>query len=123
MRALPFFDELLDMLELEPSVVLKRRALLGIAAEVRRRGGSGRWLRFEKYPENERKTSLWMVRALEGGACLGFVRWYGRWRCYAFAATSGAIFERDCLRTIATFCEKRTREHMDAARAARKAGR
>lgn len=66
------------------------------------------------------KTKVWAVISKEGGEGgfeLGKVKWFGRWRCYAFFPTD-AIFETKCLREIASFLESRTQEH----RAKRKAG-
>lgn len=61
------------------------------------------------------KTKTWDVRSKDGpDGRLGFVRWFGRWRCYAFYPISGTVFERKCLRDIATFCEERTQEHRRA---------
>ena len=42
---------------------------------------------------------------------LGVIKWFGRWRCYAFFPSPGTVFERRCLRDIATFCERVTQEH------------
>jgi len=47
------------------------------------------------------------------GASLGEVRWFGRWRCYAFYPFAGTIYERKCLRDIADFCEKETQRHRE----------
>jgi len=46
-----------------------------------------------------------------GGGMLGEVKWYGPWRCYAFFAQAQTVFERKCLRGIATFCEEQTITH------------
>lgn len=55
------------------------------------------------------KTLVWEVRALNGGARLGHVSWFGRWRCYAFWPDPRTIYERECLRDIADFCERETK--------------
>jgi hypothetical protein len=49
---------------------------------------------------------------------LGEVRWFGRWRCYAFYPEPDTLYERQCLRDIADFCEARTREHRESKVAA-----
>lgn len=71
-----------------------------------------KWLRFVVAGQKP-KTTVWCVVAKEGGATLGRVAWFGRWRKYAFApnATLETFFEEACLRDIAQFCEERTREH------------
>ena len=56
------------------------------------------------------KTKVWLVEALRDGAVLGQVKWFGRWRKYAFYPID-AIFEQVCLREIADFIEAVTREH------------
>jgi len=42
---------------------------------------------------------------------LGDIKWFGRWRRYAFSPVDKTIFEQDCLRTIADICEKMTKDH------------
>ena len=63
------------------------------------------------------KTYVWDVvkneRSKERGARdadgmlheLGQVKWYGPWRCYSFFPEAGTLFEKQCLRDIAAFCE------------------
>lgn len=60
------------------------------------------------------KTQIWRVRTKGGGMLLGEVRWFGRWRCYAFYPSSGTIYERTCLRDLAAFCEAETQKHRKA---------
>ena len=61
------------------------------------------------------KTKVWAVEAKEDGAKLGEVRWFGRWRGYAFFPIN-AIFEHRCLRDIADFVEGQTKEHRSQKR-------
>lgn len=61
-------------------------------------------------PSDSGKTSLWDVRTNDG-SLLGEVRWFGRWRKYAFYPRGDTLFEQTCLREIAEFIEMRTREH------------
>lgn len=56
------------------------------------------------------RTRCWGVMAKDGKAYLGTVRWWGAWRCYAFFPEANTVYERTCLRDIATFCEERTRD-------------
>jgi len=37
------------------------------------------------------------------------VKWISHWRCYGFHPEPGTIFEKDCLRYIADFCERETK--------------
>ena len=67
------------------------------------------------------KTTIWEVVPNGSGqkwvANLGLIKWFGRWRCYAFFPRTETVFERKCLRDIADFCEARTMEHRkDGAR-------
>lgn len=57
------------------------------------------------------KTAVWSVIAHEGNADLGTVKWFGRWRRYAFFPAPATVFEKDCLRDLADFCDEITKEH------------
>ena len=65
-------------------------------------------------PAKGRKTSTWAVMTA-AGAKIGEIRWFTRWRKYAFFPDG--IFEEDCLREIASFIEARTKEHREIAKA------
>lgn len=54
-----------------------------------------------------RRTLCWRVTAHEGGL-LGYVEWYNPWRCYAFFPQPDTVFEKDCLRDLATWLEAET---------------
>lgn len=56
------------------------------------------------------KTRRWNVRTRDGGH-LGGVSWYAPWRRYAFNPAPSTVYEQDCMRTIADFCETQTRDH------------
>lgn len=57
------------------------------------------------------KTDVWPVRSLRGIE-LGVIKWFTRWRCYAFHTTEECspfiVLNGACLRDIATFCEVAT---------------
>lgn len=57
------------------------------------------------------KTVVFTVAPKDSGAAIGEVRWYGPWRKYAFFPRPETVFEQDCLRDIATFCEQETKQH------------
>lgn len=42
---------------------------------------------------------------------IGQVRWFGSWRKYCFFPYEETVYEEVCLREIAEFCEKVTKEH------------
>jgi hypothetical protein len=50
---------------------------------------------------------------------IGEVRWFGRWRGYAFFPYEDTVYEHKCLRELADFVQERTREHRRALRARR----
>ncbi len=56
------------------------------------------------------RTRIWNVEATRDGHWLGEVKWMGRWYRYAFWPTPDTVFEQNCLRTIAAFCEEMTKE-------------
>lgn len=60
-----------------------------------------KWIRFEEVPGTNGKTRRWNVLTVDGGVCLGVVKWHGAWRKYAFFPTPQTLFEEDCLRDIA----------------------
>lgn len=79
-----------------------------------------KWIHFTHLcPSTSGKTDVWLVESNEGGELLGRIAWYSNWRQYAFYPRPQTVFERQCLREIAAFCEKATQEH----RSARERGR
>lgn len=84
------------------------------------------WVTFENCRMSKSgKTKIWDVcgvgvRKKGGGGILGHVHWFGRWRKYAFSPVPNTVFEKDCLRLIADFCERQTKTHNAALRTARK---
>ena len=74
------------------------------------------WISFELQPIVGRKTGTWIVKTLQG-ARLGVVKWFGPWRQYSFFPDPDTAWERDCLRTVADFCERSTLEHRQRGKA------
>lgn len=60
-----------------------------------------------------KKTSVFDIIAKEGNTPLGEVRWYAPWRKYCFFPLHRTLYEHQCLRDLATFCEASTTEHRD----------
>jgi len=56
------------------------------------------------------KTIIWDVFS-SGEIFLGEIRWFASWRKYVFLPLNGAVFEEDCMRDIANWCEQATRRH------------
>jgi hypothetical protein len=69
----------------------------------------------------QRKTNIYEVLEKGGGltARLGEIRWFGRWRKYAFYPADATIYEETCMRDIAQFIEEETK----ARRAKKKAAK
>lgn len=66
----------------------------------------GTHIYFRLATQQNPKTSIWDVVAKDGDIVLGQVRWFGRWRGYAFFPGTQMVFERVCLREIADFIEQ-----------------
>jgi len=69
-----------------------------------------KYIRFVEGPP-AKKTRRWTVAGKDGQELLGVVCWYGGWRCYAFYPHLDTVFEKQCLRDIAGFCEAQTKAH------------
>jgi hypothetical protein len=77
-----------------------------------------KWIRFVEADNQGRKTKLFAVIANKGNVWIGDIKWYGAWRCYCFFPVHGSLFEEDCLRDIADFCETQTAAHRQNKRPA-----
>jgi len=71
---------------------------------------TSKWIRFELAEHQNPKTSIWNVVAKDGEFILGQIRWFGRWRGYAFFPQSNTLYENTCLSDIAGFIESAMRE-------------
>jgi hypothetical protein len=70
------------------------------------------WIRFEeREPSASGKTKRWAVCSHTSQDSLGIIAWYTPWRKYCFHPGGNTIYEQDCLRDIADFCEAATRNH------------
>ena len=56
------------------------------------------------------KTKVWEVTTKDDSATLGYIKWFGRWRCYAFFPEKNTVYERQCLRDITEFIEEEMRK-------------
>lgn len=68
-----------------------------------------KWIKFVPIDPTG-KTSRWQVATTDESSVLGSVHWFGRWRQYAFFPLPDTVYERQCLRDIAEFCEQKTAE-------------
>ena len=68
-----------------------------------------KWIQFYMKPRPaDKKTDTFTVIANDGGVDLGEVKFYGAWRKFCFFPNHDTVFEQDCLRDIAIFCEQQT---------------
>ena len=70
----------------------------------------GKHIRFEPRPPKP-KTKVWAVVSKHDDFLLGYILWFAKWRKYSFTPEPNTVFEQDCLRDIADFCQKQTSLH------------
>lgn len=76
-----------------------------------------KWIRFDLM-EATTKTPQFKVVTMDGTAHLGVVKFRPQWRKFGFFPFIDTLYEADCLRDIATFCEERTAAWRTARRMA-----
>lgn len=74
-----------------------------------------RWIEF-RMKHDTGKTKVYDVVAKERGEMLGEVKWFARWRKYAFFPAAGTLFEEDCLKDIASFLVTLKEERKNATK-------
>jgi hypothetical protein len=68
------------------------------------------YIEFERIARiGKQRTNRWRVTNLHG-IPIGTVYWHTPWRQYTFFPAPQTLFERNCLRLIADFCERETME-------------
>jgi hypothetical protein len=73
-----------------------------------------KWIEFEEIDTDAtRKTKIFEVITKEGRLGLGIVKWHGAWRKYCFFPAEQTIYEWDCLRDIAEFCQSETKKYKE----------
>jgi hypothetical protein len=75
-----------------------------------------KWVRFVVTTLKGRSTEAWRVESREDRVELGYIKFYPRWRKFAFFPLNDTLYEADCLHDIADFCKERTREFLTAKR-------
>lgn len=60
--------------------------------------------------ERKPKTNVWVIKPKDSESILGYVRWYGAWRCYVFEPCPETLYEKQCLRDIADFLDAETQK-------------
>ena len=77
-----------------------------------------KWITFQMEQRKPgAKTDIWHVWSAPGSAHLGTVKWYGRWRKYAFFPGMETLYEEDCLRDLAEFIESETLKQRNGRKA------
>lgn len=75
-----------------------------------------KWIEFEEMEtDTTRKTKIFEVITKKDRFGLGIVKWHGAWRKYSFFPAEGTVFEWDCMRDIADFCESETKKYRGLA--------
>lgn len=69
-----------------------------------------KWVRFVATQLEGHSMEAWRVEAREDEIELGYIKFYPRWRKFAFYPLNDTLFEADCLHDIANFCKKRSIE-------------
>ena len=64
-----------------------------------------KWIDFVLVKEGE-KTNAWHIVTNKGRKMIGIIKWFPRWRKYAFFPFADTIYEDDCLKDIAEFIEQ-----------------
>ena len=70
-----------------------------------------KWVRFDLAGQQKPKTQVYDVSTKDdkgdgdGYHEMGQVRWWGPFRRYSFFPHQGTLFESQCLRDIAAFCD------------------
>ncbi len=76
-----------------------------------------KWIEFsEPRSSKSGKTNIWAIytknqEELFSDLRLGQVQWRSPWRTYAFFPEGDTLYNAECLRDIAQFCEDKTKEH------------
>lgn len=67
--------------------------------------------------EKKGVTKRFEIRAKQGDIFLGIVKWHPGWRRMCFWPGEQTLFEPDCLRDLAEFCETETNKRKEERKA------
>lgn len=62
-----------------------------------------KYLEFHSLIKEKPKTKVIGIWSKKNGDGLGIIKWFGRWRQYAFFPENGTIFNVECLNDIQTY--------------------
>jgi len=63
------------------------------------------YLDFREWQPADRKTMVVGVWSVQGGNLLGAIKWFGRWRQYAFYPEPETIWNTGCLETVQAYID------------------
>lgn len=63
------------------------------------------FLKFEEVDGGKRKTKIFAVLSKDGKNLLGEVKWFARWRRYAFFPACETILDAGCLQEVIAFID------------------
>lgn len=72
------------------------------------------FINFREVETTAKKTKKWEVENEQSRYVIGVISWFGAWRKYAFYPCIDTVYDPDCLFTIGSFLEEKTKEHYDA---------
>ncbi len=87
-----------------------------IVTDVRLMWTEGKHIKFVEGPPKPKTLTWWVVNKYDD-THLGWIGWFARWRKYSFFPKPETVYEEDCLRDIASFCEMKTKEHREEVKA------
>ena len=72
-----------------------------------------KYIKATEVPNGTQKTKRFHIESLPtntrfSGEVIGIVKWYPGWRAFAFFPQPQTLFEPQCLRDLADFCEAET---------------
>jgi len=72
--------------------------------------GGSRYLEFYLAVQGK-KTQKWHVYSKNQNSFLGYIKWFGRWRQYAFFPAVETVWNPECLRDICDFIRNLMDDH------------
>jgi hypothetical protein len=74
-----------------------------------------KWLRFDIWPYDSKKTYTIGVYKKDTGGLLGVIKWYNYWRQYCFFPEGNTIFSKSCLEEINVYIDQLMKERKNVS--------
>lgn len=71
-----------------------------------------KWINI-KFFNDTGKTKIYEITTKDDKIILGYIKWFGRWRCYSLFPEPKTVFEKTCLIDITNFISKLMQERKD----------